>query len=58
MGFANVAGLRKDDNGVWRAKAMKDGKMVDVSLDYQGNVIQAGVQGTSGPSNATQGGGR
>jgi hypothetical protein len=58
MGFANVTGLKKDDNGVWRGKAMKDGKMVDVSLDYQGNVIQAGVQGTSGPSNATQGGGR
>ena len=38
-GFANVSGLKKDDNGVWRGKAMKDGKSVDVSLDYQGNVV-------------------
>jgi hypothetical protein len=48
MGFANVADLKKDDNGVWRGRAMKDGKMVDVSLDYQGNVIPA--QGTTGSS--------
>jgi opacity protein-like surface antigen len=58
MGFANVTELKKDDSGVWRGKAMKDGNMVDVSLDYQGNVIQAGVQGTSSPSNATKGAGR
>ena len=38
-GFSNVSGLKKDDNGVWRGKAMKDGKSVDVSLDFQGNVI-------------------
>ena len=38
MGFANVNELKKDDNGVWRGRAMKDGKTVDVSLDYQGNV--------------------
>jgi hypothetical protein len=38
-GFRNVSGLKKDDNGVWRGKAMKDGKSVDVSLDFQGNVI-------------------
>ena len=35
---------------------MKDGKTVDVSLDYQGNVIQAGAPGATTPSNATQGG--
>ena len=56
MGFANVADLKKDDNGVWRGRAMKGGQMVDVSLDYQGNVIQAGAQGTTMPSNAAQGG--
>ena len=28
----------KDDQGVWRGKAMKDGKSVTVSLDFQGNV--------------------
>lgn len=38
-GYSNVTGLKKDDNGVWRGKAMKDGKSVDVSLDFQGNVV-------------------
>jgi opacity protein-like surface antigen len=51
MGFADVTDLKKDDNGVWRGRAMKGGQMVDVSVDYQGNVIQAGTQGTTVPSN-------
>ena len=38
-GFSNVSELKKDDAGVWRGKAMKDGKSVDVSLDFQGNVV-------------------
>jgi opacity protein-like surface antigen len=38
-GYQNVSELKKDDNGVWRGKAMKDGKSVNVSLDFQGNVI-------------------
>ena len=38
-GFSNISGLTKDDNGVWRGKAMKNGQQVDVSLDYQGNVV-------------------
>ena len=38
-GYSNVTALKKDDQGVWRAKAMKDGKSVDVSLDFQGNVV-------------------
>jgi hypothetical protein len=54
MGFANVTNLKKDDNGVWRGRATKDGKTVDVSLDYQGNVIQGAAQGSSAPSNAAQ----
>jgi len=37
-GFGNVSELRKDDQGVWRGKAVKDGKSVTVSLDFQGNV--------------------
>lgn len=37
-GLSNVSDLKKDDNGVWRGKAMKGGKSVDVSLDFQGNV--------------------
>jgi hypothetical protein len=56
MGFSNVTNLKKDDNGVWRGRAIKDGKTVDVSVDYQGNVIQAGAQGTTAPSNTAQGG--
>ena len=56
MGFGNVSDLEKDDNGVWRGRAMKSGQMVDVSVDYQGNVIQAGTQGTIAPSNTTPGG--
>ncbi len=39
-GYANVGDLRKDDQGVWRGKAMKDGKSVNVSLDFQGNVTR------------------
>lgn len=37
-GYTRVAGLHKDQDGVWRAKAQKDGKPSSVSLDYQGNV--------------------
>jgi hypothetical protein len=55
MGFSNISNLKKDDNGVWRGRATKDGKTVDVSLDYQGNVIQAGTQGTTNPSSAAPG---
>ena len=38
-GFANVTDLKKDDKGVWRGTAMKDGKSLAVALDYQGNII-------------------
>jgi len=38
-GFANVSALAKDDQGIWRGKAMKDGKSIDVSLDFEGNVF-------------------
>jgi opacity protein-like surface antigen len=54
MGFSNVTNLKKDEKGVWRGRAMKDGKAVDVSLDYQGNVIEAGGQGSAAPNNAAQ----
>ena len=37
-GYSNVSNLRKDDQGVWRGKANKAGKSVDVSVDFQGNV--------------------
>jgi putative membrane protein len=38
-GFTNVAGLHKDDQGIWRGMATKDGKQVNVALDYKGNVV-------------------
>ena len=56
MGFSNVSNLQKDDQGVWRGRAVQDGKTVDVSVDYQGNVIQAGAPGTTAPSNAARSG--
>ena len=38
-GYSNVSGLTKDKDGIWRGKASKAGKAVDVALDYQGNVV-------------------
>ena len=37
-GFTSVTGLQKDDSGVWRAKAMRDGKSMDVGFDYKGTI--------------------
>lgn len=39
-GYSTVAELKKDDNGVWRGNAMKDGAKVGVWLDYKGNIGQ------------------
>lgn len=38
-GYSAVTALAKDAQGVWRGKATKDGKQIDVSLDFQGNVV-------------------
>jgi len=40
-GFANVTQLRKDEQGIWRGKAQRNGAMVDVAIDFQGNVFPA-----------------
>ena len=37
-GYTKVMGLKKDNQGIWRGQAQKDGNPVSVSLDYQGNV--------------------
>jgi hypothetical protein len=37
-GYSNVSGLQKDNDGIWRGKADKAGKKIDVSVDFQGNV--------------------
>ena len=38
-GFVGVSSLKKDDQGIWRGTAMKDGKTVNIALDYKGNVV-------------------
>ncbi len=38
-GYRDVSGLQKDGNGVWRGKAVQNGKSVNVSVDFQGNVV-------------------
>ena len=37
-GLTKVSELKKDDQGVWRGKAMRDGKSVTVGFDYKGNI--------------------
>ncbi len=39
-GFAAVADLQKDGDGIWRGHGTKDGSSVGVWLDYKGNVGQ------------------
>ena len=38
-GFGTVSALTKDNDGIWRGTAMKDGKSVNVAVDYKGNVV-------------------
>lgn len=37
-GYTHVTKLKKDDKGVWRGMATKDGQSGPISVDYQGNV--------------------
>jgi putative membrane protein len=37
-GLTNVTELKKDDQGIWRGKAMRAGKSVTVGFDYKGNI--------------------
>jgi hypothetical protein len=39
IGYSSVSGLQKDANGIWRGKAMKDGKPVNVILDFKGSIV-------------------
>jgi len=39
-GYSNVDGLKKDDQGIWRGTASKNGKAVKVGLDYKGNISE------------------
>jgi len=38
QGYTQVSALAKDEKSIWRGHAMKNGKAVDVALDYQGNI--------------------
>lgn len=38
-GYTDVSALKKDDQGIWRGTANKDGKSAPIALDYQGNVV-------------------
>jgi hypothetical protein len=40
-GYTQVGELRKDDKSIWHARATKDGKPVEVQLDFKGNVVEA-----------------
>lgn len=37
-GYTDISDLKKDDKSIWRGKAVKDGKSMPISLDYQGNI--------------------
>lgn len=39
QGFSQVSALTKDADGIWRGTATKDGKSMNVTVDYQGNVV-------------------
>ena len=38
-GFTNVSGLVKNKDGIWEGSAMRGDAKVQVSLDFQGNVV-------------------
>lgn len=38
-GYTDVGPLTKDDSGIWRTTAKKDGASHSVALDYQGNIV-------------------
>ncbi|NKE46082.1 PepSY domain-containing protein [Roseomonas frigidaquae] len=38
-GYADVTGLRLDEQGIWRGRAIRNGRPTGVALDYQGNIV-------------------
>jgi hypothetical protein len=38
-GFRDVSDLQKDDQGIWRGRATRNGSPSGVALDFQGNVF-------------------
>jgi hypothetical protein len=37
-GYSHVSDLKKDNDGLWQGKAMKNGKPLRIALDYKGDV--------------------
>ncbi len=37
-GYTQVSALKMDNASIWRGTATKNGKTVDVAVDYQGNI--------------------
>ena len=38
-GYSSIGTLDLDSDGIWRTTAMKNGSLVSVSFDYQGNIV-------------------
>lgn len=38
-GLTGVSSLRKDGGGIWRGTATRNGRSVNVAVDYKGNVV-------------------
>jgi hypothetical protein len=43
-GVDAVAGLKKDDDGIWRGTGTQAGKSVQIAVDYKGNVVTTAQQ--------------
>lgn len=37
-GLAGIGELKKDDQGIWRGRAMRNGAAVAVGVDFRGNI--------------------
>jgi opacity protein-like surface antigen len=46
-GFTDVTDLQKDDQGVWRGRAMRNGTAAAVGLDFRGNVVEGAAPATN-----------
>jgi hypothetical protein len=51
-GFFNIGALKRDEQGIWRTKAMKDDLASRVALDIYGNV-EAEPEGGGGLAQAS-----
>lgn len=47
-GFKDVSGLRKDDNGIWRGRATRNGAPTEVGVDFRGNVVAGAATAAPG----------